>query len=182
MNYVLDRESGELVPNPAQEFLAMEPGSGPRHLAFHPNGKFVYILNELKATVVACSFNKATGKLTKINTRSIVEEGFEGNRQSAAIRVHPNGKFVYATNRDDASSLAVFTIAENGGLNPNQLVQDVPYWPRDFNLTPDGKHLLVAGARANEIALYAVNTQTGKLQKQQGSLSLPGPISIVFIP
>lgn len=182
MNYVLDPESGELTPNPEQIFLMMEPGSGPRHLAFHPTGKYVYILGELKSTLTACAYDAKSGKLTPINTASIVDEGFDGNRQAAAVRVHPKGKFIYATNRDDVSNLAVFKREENGSITQIQLVQDVAHWPRDFNITPDGRYLVLAGARANTLECYVINPNTGQLTATDTRTALPGPISVVFIP
>ncbi len=181
MNYAFDNESGELSPNPNQAFLAMEPGSGPRHLAFHPSGEFVYILSEMAATVTACAFDENSGVLTVINKASIVEEGFAGNKQSAAVRVHPNGKYVYASNRDDVSNLAVFKTEENGGITQIQLVDEIPYWPRDFNISPDGKFLLVAGARSNEIELYTINQESGLLEATGVKTSLPGPTCILFV-
>ena len=180
MNYAFDNESGTLTPNPKQAFLKMEPGSGPRHLAFHPNGKQVYILCEMSATVTACTFNPSSGVLEVINTASIVEEGFNGARQSAAVRVHPNGKFVYASNRDDVSNLAIFQINNNGGLEQSGIFKDIPYWPRDFNISPDGKYMLVAGARANEIALFTVDGETGKLENLGSKITVPNPTCVIF--
>jgi 6-phosphogluconolactonase len=158
----------------------MELGSGPRHLVFHPDKNLVYILGEMSATVTACTFDPASGALSIINTSSIVEDDFAGKRQSAAVRVHPNGKFVYASNRDDGSNLAVFSVDSDGGLTQTQIIRDIPYWPRDFNITPDGKFILVAGARSNEIALYKVNPETGFLSGTGVKTSLPGITSIAF--
>ncbi len=182
MNYAFDSESGVLNPNPKQAFLNIEPGSGPRHLAFHPEKNLVYILSEMSSSVTACTFDPKSGVLEIISTSSIVEADFTGKLQAAAIRVHPNGKFVYASNRDDNSNLAVFSIESDGALKQTQIIRDIPYWPRDFNLTPDGAYLLVAGARANEIALYSVDKNTGALEKMNASIKVPAPTSIVFIP
>jgi 6-phosphogluconolactonase len=180
MNYVLDHETGTLTPNPEQPFLAMVPGAGPRHLAFHPSGKYVYIVSELNATVTACSFNPETGVLSVINSAGTVEDDFTGKRQSAAARVHPGGRFVYASNRDDESNLAVFSVEADGGLSRIQIVKDIPYWPRDFNLTPDGKYLLVEGERANVVEVFQVDAVTGRLSKTGIRASLPSPTHILF--
>lgn len=180
MNYAFDTETGILSPNPAQPYLEIEPGSGPRHLAFHPEKNLVYILAEMSATVTACSFDANSGVLSIINSVSIVEDDFAGKRQAAAVRVHPNGKFVYASNRDDGSNLAVFSIDDNGGLTQTQIFRDIPYWPRDFNISPDGKHILVAGARANEIALYSVDGETGLLSGTDVKITLPGITCVLF--
>ncbi len=181
MNYVLDAESGELTPNPDQPWLSMEPGSGPRHLVFHPSGEYVFILSELNSTVTACRFDKATGILSIINAAGIVEDDFTGAKQAAAIRVHPNGKYLYASNRDDVSSVAILGINEQGEINRLQVVDNVPYWPREINITPDGNHLLVAGGRANEIRMYRVDPQTGVLTGTDTRVHLPGPICIEFL-
>jgi len=180
MNYAFDEQSGILSPNPNQNYLKMEPGYGPRHLAFHPDKNLVFILGEMSAMVTACSFDPETGVLSVINTASIVEDGFDGNLQSAAIRVHPNGKFVYASNRADESNLAIFSIDSNGGITQTGIFKDIPYWPRDFNLSPDGQYLLVAGARVNEIALYRVDMNTGGLENMNTSLEIPNPTCILF--
>jgi len=180
MNYSFDGETGILSPNPNQPFLKMEPGSGPRHLAFHPDKNLVFILSEMNATVTACTFDPKSGVLSIINSASIVEDDFTGKLQSAALRVHPNGKFVYASNRDDVSNLTVFSIDSKGDLTQTQIIRDIPYWPRDFNITPDGKFILVAGARSNEIALYKVDPQIGELTGTGEKTALPGITSIVF--
>ena len=115
-----------------------------------------------------------------INRASIVEDSFTGNKQSAAVRVHPDGNFIYASNRDDESNLAVFRKEDNGGISRIQVVKDIPYWPRDFNITPDGKFLLVAGARSNMIELYNIDPQTGLLSKTGLKTELPSPTCILF--
>lgn len=181
MNYAFDGTTGILSPNPKQAFLLMEPGSGPRHLAFHPNKNIVYILGEMSATITRCNFDPQSGILTAINTSSIVETDFNGNRQSAALRVHPNGKYLYASNRDDKSNLTVFSIGSAGGLEPIRIFKDIPYWPRDFNISPDGKYMLVAGARVNEIVLYTVDGETGNLQNTGAKITLPIPTCILFL-
>ncbi len=136
----------------------------------------------MKATVTACTFDPKSGVLSIINSASIVEDDFTGKLQAAAVRVHPNGKFVYASNRDDIGYLTVFSIDSKGGLTQTQIFSDIPHWPRDFNITPDGKFILIAGARSNEIALYKVNPETGFLSNTGVITTLPGITSIVFIP
>jgi 6-phosphogluconolactonase len=181
MNYAFDSETGQLTPNPEQPYLEMPPGSGPRHLVFHPSGDFVYVLCEMGATVTTCRFDKNSGVLTAINSASIVGDDFSGNKQSAAVRIHPGGQTIYASNRDDVSNLAVFRKEEDGGISRIQMISDIPIWPRDFNITPDGKFLVVAGARSNEIELYIINPESGLLDATGIKTSLPGPTCILFI-
>ena len=181
LNYSLDQENGKLTPNPQQAWLELPPGAGPRHLAFHPSGKFVYVLSEMNSTLTACSFEEKDGVLNIINSASIVKDGFSGNKQAAAVRVHPNGKFVYASNRDEADNLAAFRIKEDGGIERTQLLEGVPHWPRDFNITPDGNYMLIAGARANEIQLYTIDAESGTLTGTEAKISVPVPTCIVFV-
>ncbi|MDX2429970.1 MAG: lactonase family protein, partial [Bacteroides sp.] len=181
MNYVLDGESGKLTPNPEQAWLDLPPGAGPRHMAFHPSGKFVYVLSEMNSMLTACSFDEKSGVLKILNAESIVKDGFSGNKQAAAVRVHPNGKFVYASNRDDVDNLAAFKINENGGIERIQLLEGIPHWPRDFNISPDGKHMLIAGARANEIQLFKIDGETGKLESTEAKISVPVPTCVLFV-
>ncbi|MFH0758387.1 MAG: lactonase family protein [Bacteroidota bacterium] len=181
MNYAFDRETGQLTPNPEQSWLEMPPGSGPRHLAFHPSGDFVYVLSEMGATVTACRFDRNSGVLTAINSSSIVGDDFTGNKQSAAVRVHPGGQYIYASNRDEESNLAVFRKEEDGGISRIQIISDIPVWPRDFNITPDGKFLVVAGARSNEIELYTIHQESGMLDATGVKTGLPGPTCVLFM-
>ena len=181
MNYAFNGETGELRANPGQAFLEMPPGTGPRHLAFHPSGNYLYILGELNASLTACRFDPGRGRMTVINSASIVEDDFGGNRQAAAVRVHPNGRFVYATNRSGESCLTLFRIVDGGGIEQVQVLNDVPAWPRDFNITPNGDYIVLAGARANELALYRVDPDNGRLSPTGNKANLPGPICILFI-
>jgi 6-phosphogluconolactonase len=182
MNYLFNPDNGELSPNPDQAFLEMSPGTGPRHLAFSPDGRYLYILGELNASLTACRFNPGSGRMTVINSASIVEEDFGGNRQAAAVRVHPNGRFAYASNRSGESSLTVFEIVEGGGIKQVQVLTNVPLWPRDFNITPDGDYIVLAGARENKLVLYRVDQENGRLSPTKARATLPDPICILFIP
>jgi 6-phosphogluconolactonase len=179
--YAFESETGQLIPNPGQPFLQMPPGAGPRHLAFHPSGEFLYLVSELNASVTACRFNQEAGILSVINTESVDDGSYTGNKQSAAIRVHPNGKFVYASNRSDQSTLTVFRREENGAIRRIQELEDVPYWPREFNIDPSGQFLIIAGERSNEIELFLIDDQSGKLTPTHVRASLPSPACILFI-
>ena len=179
--YKFDHDSGILTPNPDQPFLKLAPGAGPRHLVFHPTGKFVYVVNEMNATVTACQYNDENGTMTKINTVSTVEESFVGTKYPAAIRIHPNGNFVYASTRGDENSIAVFQVDEDGEFYRIQVMENVPHWPRDFNIDPSGQFLLAAGERSNEIELYRIDDHTGKLSKTGIKTSVPSPGCILYI-
>jgi 6-phosphogluconolactonase len=179
--YAFDHSSGTLTPNPEQPFFSAAPGAGPRHLVFHPSGEFVYVVNELNSTVTACRYDEDSGKLIRINTVSTVEESHQGSKFPAAIRIHPSGKFVYASTRGEVSSIAVFQVNEDGDFYRVQVNENVPAWPRDFNIDPSGRFLIAAGERSHEIKLFLIDEQTGKLSETQSMLELPSPGCILFI-
>ena len=181
MIYAFDPESGILTPNPAQAFFELAPGSGPRHLAFHPDGKSLYIVNELNSTLTACSYNSVEGTITELNTISTVEASHQGMKYPAAVRVHPNGGFVYASTRGENSCISTFEINNDRSVTRIQVMEQVPNWPRDFNVDPSGKFLLVAGERSDEIRLYHIDSETGVLSESTGMVKLPAPASILFI-
>jgi len=179
--YLFDPETGMLTPNPRQPFLQTFPGSGPRHLDFHPSGSYLYIVNELDGTVTSCSYDSENGVLEILNRVSTVPETYTGMIYSAAIRVHPGGKFLYASNRGERNSIAVFRIREDGTVTRIQVVEDIPAWPRDFNIDPSGKYLLAAGERSGTIRLYMIDPVSGLLEETGQVIGLPSPACIVFI-
>jgi 6-phosphogluconolactonase len=182
MIYAFDAASGLLTPNAPQAFLHLTPGSGPRHLDFHPDGRFLYVVNELNYSLTACRWDPSNGSLQEINTALTVEESHEGMKYPAAVRVHPNGKFVYASTRGENSCISTFRIASDGSVERIQIMENVPFWPRDFNLDPSGEYLISAGERSNDIRLYTIDQESGLLTETPGSLELPAPANIVFLP
>lgn len=178
--FAFDHKTGILKPNPEQPFLKLAPGAGPRHLVFHPEGVYVYVVNELNATVTSCRFDGDRGKLEKMNSVPTVDVSHIGDKFCAAIRVHPEGRFLYASTRGDSSSLAVFRCEENGRIHRIQVVYGVPHWPRDFNLDPSGELLMVAGERADEIALYGIDQLEGTIAPKERKMKLPSPGCILF--
>ncbi|MEZ5070884.1 MAG: lactonase family protein [Bacteroidales bacterium] len=181
-SYVYEERLGTLEPNPAQPFLALPPGSGPRHLVFHPGGTFLYIASELSSTVTACRYDASTGRMNILQELSTVEDTHRGTKYPAAIRISPDGRFVYVSTRGaEQNCVSVFEAdPENGTLTPVQYLNDIPAWPRDFNLTPSGSHLLVAGERGNQIAAFAVDSVSGRLAPVGKPMALPAPGCILF--
>lgn len=179
--YAFNSETGILTPNSAQPFFSLPPGSGPRHLAFHPDGAHLYIVNELNSTLTACSYDGSNGTITMLNTQSTVEEAHEGMKYPAAVRVHPKGKYVYASTRGENSCISTFEIRDNGTVSRIQVMEQVPNWPREFNLDPSGKYMLVAGERSHEIRLYKIDPGTGLLTETPAKFELPAPASILFV-
>lgn len=181
MIYAFDPSSGQLSPNPEQAFFNLAPGAGPRHLAFHPKGNYLFVVNELNSTLTACTWNSSDGRLDEINTESTVVDSHEGMKYPAAVRVHPRGKFVYASTRGENSCISVFSIAEDGSIARIQVMEHVSFWPRDFNLDPSGRFLISAGERSNDIRLYTIDQDSGLLAETDVTLEIPAPANILFI-
>jgi 6-phosphogluconolactonase len=179
--YAFDDENGSLTPNPNQASFDLAPGAGPRHLAFHPDGSSLYIVNEINSTITACTYDASTGSIAEINTESTVEASHEGMKYPAAVRVHPNGKFVYASTRGENSCISTFRINSDRSVSRIQVMEQVPNWPRDFNVDPSGKYMLVAGERSDNIRLYNIDAASGLLSESSSMLDLPAPASILFI-
>lgn len=180
MIFRFDKSTGTLEPNPRRPYFRLAPGAGPRHLDFHPGGRYFYVVNELNGTLTACRFEKDTGEITELNTLSTLPGDYSGENASAAVRVHPNGNFVYASNRGEISSIAVFRILDDGSIERIQVLEQVPY-PRDFNIDPSGKILLVAGEQADRIELYFIDDRTGRLSPSGEGINIPAPGNILFI-
>jgi 6-phosphogluconolactonase len=181
MVFAFDRAQYKLEPNPGQPFFSLKPGSGPRHLVFHPEGRSLYISNELNATVTACSYDPAHGILAELNTVSTVRDDYTGTKFPAAVRISPDGRYVYASTRGDISSIAVFRVEADGSVSRVQVMEGVPDWPRDFNIDPSGRWLIAAGERAHRIELYHRDSNTGKLTKSGIICDLPSPGCVLFV-
>jgi len=179
--YKLDPESGKLTPNPEQAFFTTQPGAGPRHLAFHPTKPYLFIVNELNGTLISCSYDQKTGRIEEINTVSNLPADFNGNNYPAAVRVHPNGQYVYASNRVGHNSISVFEIKDSGAVERIQVMDNVPTHPRDFNVDPLGKFLLVAGQQGDAIEIFTIETNTGMLIRTGQEIQMKAPACILFI-
>jgi len=170
-------DKGKIQPYQEQPFINLPPGSGPRHIDFHANNRWIYVLNELNSTITTVEYQQ--GKFKVLATISTLPEGFEGVSYSAAVRIHPNGKYVYSSNRG-ADDLSVFEIEKNGTL---QLVQNFGNgvgWVRDFNLSPSGNFIVAGNERQGQIVLLRLG-KDGKIQQQLSTLEFPGPSCFVFL-
>jgi 6-phosphogluconolactonase len=153
--FVFDADTGKLLPNtPAK--LQRENNTGPRHLSFHPGGKFAYGSDEQGCSVTVYRFDPESGTLKAIQTvSSLPTDGFSGKRSTSHIEVHPSGKFVYIANRGH-DTIAGFSInPESGDVT---LLQHTPTEavPRSFNISPDGKHLIAAGQSSGKLAVFRI--------------------------
>jgi 6-phosphogluconolactonase (cycloisomerase 2 family) len=181
MVYVLDADKGTLTPN-LVPFAESKPGSGPRHLAFHPNGRTAYVINELDSTIAVLDFTASNGTFSTLQTISTLPpEGKAGNT-TAEIAVHPSGRFVYGSNRG-ADTLAIFAAEPAGGRLT--LVGFQPTGgktPRNFAIDPTGQFLLAANQGSDSIVVFLVNPQDGTLRQVGEPVAAPTPVCVVFAP
>ncbi|MCF8381607.1 MAG: lactonase family protein [Bacteroidales bacterium] len=177
MIYKLDKK-GRLLENKDSKFLNLDPGAGPRHMVFHKNGKFVYIINELNNEVVSCVYNASNGTLTVVDKDKTTSEKFEGKSSSAAIHIHPGGKYLYSSNRGE-NCISVFKIENDGSLTNIQIFTEGMGMLRDFNISPSGLFLIAGNQAENELVLLKID-ENGKLSSTGQILSLSEPTCVVF--
>ena len=179
--YRFDPANGSLTPSDPP-YAKLDPGAGPRHLAFHPNGKFAYVLSEVKSTVTAFAFNSKTATFSTLQTLSTLPKDFAAPNDTAEIVVHPSGKFLYASNRG-RDSIAVFAIdPAKGTLTPAGDFSTAGKTPRNFALDPTGNFLLAANQESNNIVVFRINRTTGALTPTDQVAQVPAPVDIVFTP
>jgi 6-phosphogluconolactonase len=165
---------------------AMEPGAGPRHVAFDPDGTMLYVINELNATIAALPYDAESGKLGEaIATVSTVPDDFPDAKSTAEIMLHPSGEFLYGSNRrfsdhPAADSIAVYRLDERGVPERVQLVTEDIAFPRAFQLDPTGTWLYALNQKGDSIVQFAIDEQTGELSPTGNSAEVPTPVSLVF--
>jgi 3-carboxymuconate cyclase len=178
--YRYNSKTGILLPNdPA--FVALKPGSGPRHFSFHPNGKFVYVINELSATISVFSWSSGKGLLKEIETVQTLPVDFKEPNTSAEITVHPNGKFLYCTNRGHNSVSTFLINAETGKLTQLQQIFSQGNAPRNFAIDPSGRWIVLSNHNSDNVVVYRLNTVSGLLMPTGQSVSIPSPYGIQFL-
>ena len=179
--YTVDAASGTLLLN-APPIGQLPKGSGPRHLAFHPSNKYVFVNNELSSTVTVFAHDAASGALNALQTISTVPPGFTGQNNTAEIQVSTDGKFVYVANRGH-NSIAVLQVNETTGqLTLLDVTPSGGDWPRDFKFDPTGRFLLVEHQKSDNIVVLRVDGRTGKLAPTGHELRVSKPVSIAFMP
>ena len=155
-------------------------GTGPRHMAFHPNGKWVYVASELGSLVTAFKYKKSSGRFLKINEWSTLPIDYTENNSVADIHIHPNGRYLYVSNRGHNSIVTFQIDPKTGTLRQVGHQSTLGDWPRNFNLTPDGKWMLVANRRTDHISFFRINSADGGLEETGMSLKIPAPVCILF--
>ncbi|HYP16636.1 MAG TPA: lactonase family protein [Opitutus sp.] len=179
--YRFDAATGSLTPhNPPAADIA--PGSGPRHVRFHPNGRWVYLINELASTITVFDWNAADGALTERQTTSTLPAEFKGHSTCAEIEIHPNGRFVYGSNRGH-DSLAVFAIDEaSGHLTALEHVPSGGQTPRNFAFDPTSRWIVCTNQNSNNAVVFRVDATTGRLTRTGEPVPVPAPFCERFLP
>jgi len=176
-NFKIDTVEGKLLPN-EQPFMELQDGAGPRHFTFHPNGKFAYVINELDNTINAYSYESSVGRLSELQSISTLPDNFENPSFSADIHVHPNGKFLYGSNRGH-DSIVIFKIDENSGkLSIIDHVSTRGHFPRNFAIDGTGSYLYVANQNSDNIVLFSIDQDNGTLTFSDHILKIKTPVCI----
>ncbi|MCP8969400.1 lactonase family protein [Ectobacillus ponti] len=161
--------------------FSVKPGSGPRHIVFHPNGTYAYIMTEFGSTVIAVSYNPADGSFTEKQYVSTLPADFTANNQGSAIHISADGRFVYAGNRGH-DSIAVFSVNQDSGeLTFVEHVSTEGHWPRDFVLDPTEQFVIAANQESSNLVLFARDAETGKLRLLQSDVQVPDPVCVKFL-
>jgi 6-phosphogluconolactonase len=180
MAYQFNPSTNKPLTAAAKPFTAVAAGAGPRHLAFHPNKKYAYLMQEMSGAVTAFNYNK--GVLNSFQTIPTHPGDFKGQPGSADIHVSPDGKFLYASNRGSENNLAIFSIDQNNGKLTNVGYQPIMgEQPRNFIIDPTGNYLLVANQRTNNIVIYKRDKQTGLLQQTLQQVEVPNPVCLQLL-
>jgi 6-phosphogluconolactonase len=160
-------------------FVSTKPGAGPRHVTFHPNGKYLYAVNELDGSVNAYSYND--GKLTELQSITMLPPGYSGEIEGADIHVSSDGKFLYASNREDLNEILTYAIQKNGTLKFAHRNSVLGKAPRNFVIDPTGNFVLVANQNTDEIIVFSRNKKTGALTPTGKKIPLSRPVCLKFV-
>ncbi len=173
----------EMIPltEPFDSVATLQPGSGPRHIAFHPKKSDVYILSELSGTVDAFHFDSTSGKMSHFQRIRTTPEHFKGFAGSADIHIRPDGKFLYATNRGTSNTIAVFEIRKDGKLATKQIISVNGKHPRNFVIDPGGHFLLIANRDTDNIVIFSIDPSSGLLKATGKEISIPNPVCLKFL-
>ncbi|HKB38992.1 MAG TPA: lactonase family protein [Gemmataceae bacterium] len=179
--YRFDADKGTLTPNDPPS-ASVAPASGPRHFAFHPDGRHAYVINEMASTVTAFDYDAEKGTLKATQTISTLPKGFKGDTSTAEVVVHPSGKFLYGSNRGH-DSIAIFRVdADSGKLTAAGHQKETIKVPRNFAVEPTGKYLLVGNQEGNTISVFRIDQKTGGLSLVGKPVEAPSPVCLRFMP
>lgn len=178
--YHLDAQTASLTPA-KPGFAAVAPGAGPRHLVFSPDGKFVYVINEMISSITAFHYEAGTAAMAEVQTISTLPKDFTKTSYCAEIAVHPTGKFLYGSNRGH-DSIAVFAIdPKSGKLTPLEYPSTQGKTPRHFAIDPTGRWLLAENQASDSVVVFRIDGATGKLKSTGQTIPIGSPVCAVFV-
>jgi 6-phosphogluconolactonase len=180
--YRLDAAKAALTPN-TPAFAALPPGSGPRHLAFHPNGKYVYVINEMLCTMAAFQFDAQRGELKEVQNISTLPAGesVKPGYSTAEVVAHPSGKFLFGSNRGHNSIVSYTIEPATGRLTPIENTPTQGKAPRHFAIDPTGTWLLAENQSSDTVVVFKIEPNSGRLTPTGQSLDVPMPVCAVFV-
>ncbi|HET9478487.1 MAG TPA: lactonase family protein, partial [Pyrinomonadaceae bacterium] len=174
------RFTGKLEPA-QQPSAKLHPGAGPRHLTFHPNGRYLYAINELDSSVTTFKYDAAKGTLAAFETVSTLPRDFKGTSYCADVHVSRSGRFLYGSNRGH-NSIVVFAIdPHTARLKLVEHVSTEGKWPRNFVIDPSGRFLLVANQHTDNVVVFHIDAQTGRLTPAGQIAEIPVPVCLQFL-
>lgn len=179
--YRFDETTGKLTLGEGAKGK-VPPGMGPRHIVFHPNGKWVYVIAEMGNEVMAFNWDGGKGSLSRFQSVKTLAEDFSGPNTAAEIAIHANGKYLYASNRGE-DSVVVYAIDEKSGeLSFRQRVPSRGKTPRYFTFDPSNKWLIVSNQESASVVVFSVNPRTGELAPAGQPVTVNKPMAVVFAP
>lgn len=177
--YRVDSKAGKLRPN-SLSLSMLRAGAGPRHMTFHPNGKYLYVINELDSTMSAFAYDARNGILNLIQTLSTLPADFSGTSYCADLHISPDGRFLYGSNRGHDSIVSFSIDARTGRLQKLEHVSTGGKWPRNFAIDPLGRFLLVANQRTDSVVTFSIDRHTGRLKPTDHVAEIPVPVCLRF--
>ncbi len=178
--YPFDASNGTLG---APRVIKTDPGVGPRHLTLADSGRFVYVINEMRSSLTVYSYHASGGDMASVQNISTLPSSFHGKNTAAEVVLHPSGNFLYASNRGDDNSIAVFAVDHaKGTLTLVEFVPTGGRTPRNFAIDPSGQWLVAANQDSNNIVTFRINTKSGRLTPAGQSIEVNSPTMVDFVP
>jgi len=178
--YRFDTQTGKLTPSPSAPFVSLPSGDGPRHIAFHPEGQWLYAIQEEASTIVCFHYDSAAGSLASQQTISALPEGFAGSSFASEILVSPDGRFLYAANRLH-DTIAIFGIDTSGRLRRIGETSTMGDYPGQFQIEPSGNFLYACNRRSDNITTFRIHRESGLLTFTGHYTAVGSPGSIAFL-
>ena len=177
--YRFDAGNAKPLTPATPAFASVNPGGGPRHLTFHPDGKSAYLILEMEGAVAA--FDYKGGKLEHKQTITMLAPDFKGRVGAADIHISPDGKFLYGSNRGEANEIVIYSIDKNGKLTYAGRQSQGIDTPRNFSIDPTGNFLLVGNQNSNDIAIFKRDQETGLLTSTGKKIMVDKPVCLKFV-